>query len=118
MMKIFLLQRHTSSRSVKKRVRVSLREFIAYRLQERVEETSILFDGKKLFQQFVVDLYSMIENQRLSFVTQNQGTIRSNFLRGIEEAIDHWDVEGSSIGSRIVLPSSFTGGRRYMFDNC
>lgn len=118
MMKIFLLQRHTSSRSVKKRVRVSLREFIAYRLQERVEETSILFDGKKLFQQFVVDLYSMIENQRLSFVTQNQGTIRSNFLRGIEEAIDRGDVEGSSIGSRIVLPSSFTGGRRYMFDNC
>jgi hypothetical protein len=39
-------------------------------------------------------------------------------LSGIEEAVSRGDIVASSIGSRIVLPSSFTGGRRYMFNNC
>lgn len=60
----------------------------------------------------------MVESQRLSFIRSNQGKIRSEFLSSIEEAVNHGDIEPSSIGSRIVLPSSFTGGRRYMFNNC
>jgi hypothetical protein len=102
----------------KKRIRVSLRAFIAYRLMERYAENSVLHKSRRLFQQFVVDLYSMIESQRLSFIRQNQEKIRCDFLSGIEEAVRSGDAVGSSIGSRIVLPSSFTGGRRYMFNNC
>jgi hypothetical protein len=60
----------------------------------------------------------MIESQRLSWIINNQTKIRSDFLMGIEEAVSRGDVIASSIGSRIVLPSSFTGGRRYMFNNC
>ncbi|XP_057444727.1 uncharacterized protein LOC130736971 [Lotus japonicus] len=37
---------------------------------------------------------------------------------GIEDAITRGDTDASTVGSRIFLPSSFTGGRRYMFDNC
>lgn len=37
---------------------------------------------------------------------------------GIEEVVDRGDVVASSIGSHVVLPASFTGGRRYMFNNC
>jgi hypothetical protein len=87
-------------------------------MMERVAENSVLHRGRKLFQQFVVDLYSMMESQRLSFIRQNQDKIRSDFLAGIEEAVKSGDVVGSSVGSRVVLPSSFTGGRRYMFNNC
>jgi hypothetical protein len=108
----------TTSSSIHKRVRVSLRAFISYRLMERTIEDSILLKGRRLFQQFVCDLYSMIESQRLSFIRENQSKIRSDFLAGIEEAVGRGDVIASSIGSRIVLPSSFTGGRRYMFNNC
>ncbi|KAL4300187.1 hypothetical protein AHAS_Ahas17G0175800 [Arachis hypogaea] len=32
--------------------------------------------------------------------------------------MERGDVDACSIGTRIVLPSSFTGGRRYMFNNC
>ncbi|XP_057730233.1 uncharacterized protein LOC130945543 [Arachis stenosperma] len=32
--------------------------------------------------------------------------------------MQHGDTEASSIGTRVILPSSFTGGRRYMFNNC
>ncbi|MCH79500.1 ATP-dependent DNA helicase PIF1 [Trifolium medium] len=108
----------TVTGTVKKRVRVTLREFIAYRLQERVLENSILLHGRRLFQQFVVDLYSMIESQRLSYIRYNQTKIRADFLAGVEEAVGRGDFVGSSVGSRVVLPSSFTGGRRYMFNNC
>jgi hypothetical protein len=108
----------TSTKSLKKRVRVTLREFIAFRLQERVSEESILFNGKRLFQQFVVDLYSMVESQRLSYIRNNQTKIRADFLAGVEEAVERGDIEGSSVGSRVVIPTSFVGGRRYMFNNC
>jgi hypothetical protein len=108
----------TTSSSVNKRRRVSLREFIAFRLQERAVENSIIFYGRRLFQQFIVDAYSMIESQRLSWLRSNQGSIRSGFLAGIEEAVSRGDIEASSLGSRVVLPASFTGGKRYMFNNC
>ncbi|XP_057426450.1 uncharacterized protein LOC130719869 [Lotus japonicus] len=60
----------------------------------------------------------MVEAQRLSYVKGNQKTIRRDFLAGLEEAVDKGDLDPSHIGTRIVLPSSFTGGRRYMFNNC
>jgi len=104
--------------STRKRVRVSLREFIAFRIQERHNEQSIILKSRRLFQQFIVDSYSMIESQRLLFIRNNQGKIRSEFMSGIEEAVSRGDVKPTSIGSRVVLPSSFIGGRRYVFNNC
>ncbi|XP_020972943.1 uncharacterized protein LOC107633059 [Arachis ipaensis] len=60
----------------------------------------------------------MIESQRLYEIRMKQSTIRGEVLQGIEEAMCHGDDEASSIGTRIILPSSFTGGRRYMFNRC
>jgi hypothetical protein len=65
----------TLTGTVKKRVRVSLGEFIAFRLMERQCENSVIFQAKHLFQQFVVDLYSMMESQRLSWLRNNQSQI-------------------------------------------
>jgi len=48
----------------------------------------------------------MIEAQRLSFIKANKKLIRYEILNGLQEAINR------------VLPSSFTGGMRYMFNNC
>ncbi|KAL4350227.1 hypothetical protein AHAS_Ahas10G0120900 [Arachis hypogaea] len=47
-----------------------------------------------------------------------QSTIRGEVLQGIEEAMRRGDDEASSIGTRIILPSSFTSGRRYRFNRC
>ncbi|KAL4330702.1 hypothetical protein AHAS_Ahas13G0426500 [Arachis hypogaea] len=60
----------------------------------------------------------MIESQRLYEIRMKQSTIRGEVLQGIEEAMHRGDDEASSIGTRIILPSSFTGGRRYMFNRC
>ncbi|XP_057720896.1 uncharacterized protein LOC130935256 [Arachis stenosperma] len=101
-----------------RRTRVSLREFIYFRLQIREHEDGIIHKCRRLFQQFVVDCFTMIESQRLYDIRMKQSTIRGEVLQGIEEAMRRGDDEASSIGTRIILPSSFTGGRRYMFNRC
>ncbi|KAL4357270.1 hypothetical protein AHAS_Ahas09G0169900 [Arachis hypogaea] len=101
-----------------RRTKVSLREFICFRLQMREIEESIIHKSRRLFQQFIVDSFSMVESQRLYEIRQKQNTIRGEFLNGIEEAMQRGDIETSSIGTRVILPSSFTGGKRYMFNNC
>ncbi|XP_057451825.1 uncharacterized protein LOC130743602 [Lotus japonicus] len=113
-----LFRQDGDGRVFKKRVRVSLREFISFRIHERMREDSVILRSRRLFQQFLVDCYSMIEAKRLSYIKGNQKTIRRDFLSGLEEAMEKGDVDSASVGTRIVLPSSFTGGRRYMFNNC
>ncbi|XP_057739820.1 uncharacterized protein LOC130956895 [Arachis stenosperma] len=101
-----------------RRTRVSLREFICFHLQIREKEDGIIHKCRRLFQQFVVDCFTMIESQRLYEIRMKQSTIRGEVLQGIEEAMRRGDDEASSIGTRVILPSSFTGGRRYMFNRC
>lgn len=101
-----------------KRERVTLREFIAFRIQEREVEFGQIVYARRLFQQFVVDCYTMIESQRLSFIRNNQELIRSDILTGLQDAVSRGETNASSIGRRVILPSSFTGGMRYMFNNC
>lgn len=101
-----------------KRTRVSLREFIAFRIQERNIEFGNVLNSGQLFQQFVVDCYTMIEAQRLFFIRMNQKVIRSDILNGTQEVVLRGENDPTSVGKRIVLPASFTGGMRYMFNNC
>jgi hypothetical protein len=100
------------------RKRVSIREFIGYRIQERECEFGNIVRGKRLFQQFIVDAYTMIEAQRLSFIRNNQQTIRCELLNGLQEAVESGDTDARSVGQRLILPDSFTGSPRYMFNNC
>ena len=44
------------------RKRVSLREFIAFRIQDKKEEFGNIVHADKLFQQFLVDTFRMIES--------------------------------------------------------
>ncbi|KAL4358842.1 hypothetical protein AHAS_Ahas08G0017800 [Arachis hypogaea] len=60
----------------------------------------------------------MIESQRLYEVRKKQSTITGEVLQGIEEAMHRGDDKASSIGTRVILPSSFTCGRCYMFNCC
>ncbi|XP_057453914.1 uncharacterized protein LOC130745569 [Lotus japonicus] len=101
-----------------KRHTVSLRKFIAFRLQTRNNEFGTVLNSRRLFQQFVVDTYTMVEANRLSYLKRNQKTIRADYLNGVAEAIDNGETDPSSVGKRIILLPSFTGGRRYMFNNC
>jgi len=60
----------------------------------------------------------MIEAQCLSIIRANKKLIRYEILNGLQEAINRGEIDPSCVGSRMVFPSSFTGGMRYMFNNC
>jgi hypothetical protein len=59
------------------------------------------------------DAYSTIEGNRLQFIASHQSDLRSETVQGIADAIDKGFVNADSIGDRVVVPASFTGGRRY-----
>lgn len=107
----------SSSSQIIKRGNVTLREWLAYRIQHRVSEPCILLFSRRLFQQFLVDGYSMIEATRLQWIRFHQTDLRAHLYNGIAEAVLKGESNSASTGKRIVLPSSFVGGARYMFQN-
>ena len=97
--------------------KVSIREYFAFHLQFRRNNSSILLFSRRLLQQFIVDAYTMIECQRLAFIKHNQKQLRVELYSGLQDALLRGEHDGSSCGKRIILPSSFTGGPRYMIQN-
>nr|KAJ0226417.1 hypothetical protein LSAT_V11C100047890 [Lactuca sativa] len=91
--------RGVTSSSNSKRPNTTMTEFFAYRIQDRDNYFSLILNSRRLFQQFLVDGYTMIESERLYYF-QDQGN------KNISE-----------LGQWVILPSSFTGGARYMMQN-
>ncbi|XP_024006616.1 uncharacterized protein LOC112083117 [Eutrema salsugineum] len=98
----------------RKRLHITMREFFAYRIQERVGESPIIPLSGRLFQQFLVDAYTMIETNRLRFISMNQSKIRCENYDKIKKTVDEGDTDLSDKGKRIIIPSSYTGGTRHL----
>ncbi|KAK9725314.1 hypothetical protein RND81_05G136000 [Saponaria officinalis] len=86
-------------------------------IQQRRTERSALLRGGHLFLQYLVDAYTCIEAERLRFLRYNQKLLRIELYDGLADAIARGDTDASSLGRRIVLPSTFTGGPRYKVQN-
>ncbi|KAH9100635.1 hypothetical protein Ae201684P_006830 [Aphanomyces euteiches] len=91
---------------------VSLNNYALYHLYERGAFSPLHASGP-LLQVFAVDNFAKVENQRLGFLRDQTNNLRSDTYRAVHDAVSH-DVDVNSIGKRIVLPSSYTGGPRYM----
>lgn len=100
-----------------KKTRLTIREYIAFRLMDRNFEESVLLHSKKLLQQFIVDGYCMVESERLEYYRKHQRELRVDLYRGLSEAYERGETDTSALGKRIILPSSFTGGARYLAEN-
>ena len=93
---------------------ISMRQFFAFRLQERKNESHSLLHARRLFQQFMVDAYTTIESNRLRYLKCNQSTLRSDSYDSIKESERAGKIDMHEQGKEFVLPASFTGGPRYM----
>ncbi|XP_076958701.1 uncharacterized protein LOC143634544 [Bidens hawaiensis] len=94
-----------------------MREFFAYRLQDRPSQFSLPLNGRRLFQQLLVDKYTMVESQRLHFIRGKQSELRSDTYESLRNLKTAGNSDVSTFGQRVILPSSFTGGSRYMMQN-
>ncbi|CAN1332162.1 ATP-dependent DNA helicase pif1 [Linum perenne] len=79
-------------------------DFYAYRLQTRLGEGHTLLLSGKVFQQYVVNAYALIEAERLEWIRDNQRKLRVNYYNGL-------------MGKHIILSSTHTGSPRYKFEN-
>ena len=80
----------------------------------RVNEVNILLQGGRLFLQFIVDCYTVIEHERLCYIRDHQNVLRIELYVGLEDAIAVSKSNASTIGRRCILPFSFTGGPQFM----
>ncbi|XP_015947186.1 uncharacterized protein LOC107472150 [Arachis duranensis] len=102
-----------SARPTKKNKTITLRQFFAFRLQKRTGESPLILRSKRLFQQFLVDAYTMVELERLKFFRCKQPQLRVDKYKCLHESLINGDVDVSRLGKRIILSNTFTGGPRY-----
>ncbi|WOG92304.1 hypothetical protein DCAR_0311567 [Daucus carota subsp. sativus] len=123
------------------REHVTMKEYYSYKLMIRTNEGSFLFLlplhchkfltninhqscilynrltphlGGRLWQQYVVDAFTAMEQYRLDWISRNQTTIRSDLYNSVRDAVRRGDNDPSHVGKCVILPASFTGSKRYM----
>ncbi|XP_076885973.1 uncharacterized protein LOC143535653 [Bidens hawaiensis] len=94
-----------------------MREFFAYRIQDRTNNFSLITNGGRLYQQLLVDAYMSIESKMLFYIRCQQKNLRCESYEKLVNLHNSGNFDISSIGQRVILPSSFMGGARYMREN-
>ncbi|XP_060846341.1 uncharacterized protein LOC132926006 [Rhopalosiphum padi] len=61
------------------------------------------------------DQYSKIESERLAYIRNNQTTLRAENYIHFKDALNS-NEPSTEIGQLVILPSSFTGGPRYLHE--
>jgi hypothetical protein len=94
-----------------KRNRLTVKKWLSYRIQSRKNQPRTLLCCRRLYQQFLVDGFTMMESERLTWLRKNQPKLRvSKYQRLNSNPQSHQTKRGK----RVVLPSTFVGSRRYL----
>ncbi len=88
-------------------------DYYCYRLQMRVNETNPLLCGGRVFQQYIVDQWTKIEQNNLNYLKNNQSKLRVETRKNVEAAAAD-GADAPTTGKPYTLPSSFVGSKRYM----
>ncbi|XP_074362187.1 uncharacterized protein LOC141702391 [Apium graveolens] len=73
--------------------------------------------GGRLYQQYVVDAFSTIEQAWLWWFRTNQTTLWTELYNNIQQLVRRGHSESSNISKGFILPFGFVGSRRYMQQN-
>jgi hypothetical protein len=99
--------------------KISMREFLAYRLHIRTDESNHIFRCGKLFMEYLVDSWAICEQSRLNYIKMNQGKLRVDQYADLAAEVEqNPEIDHAQAGTRIILPSSFTGSTRHMQACC
>ena len=92
-------------------------EYYAFRLQQRRCEATTLICGDRLFQQYIVDAFASVEENRLRFIIKNNKNLRSKIYQGIHDALHKGDFDGNNVGKKVYCLRALLGVKRYMVQN-
>lgn len=73
--------------------------------------------GGRLFQQYIVDAFSAIEQSRLWWFRTHQTTLRNELYSHICDSLRKGDTDAANVGKSFILPAGFVGSKRYMQQN-
>jgi hypothetical protein len=73
-------------------------EFYGYRLQHRDTDGIALLRGDRLWHQYIVDAYAIIEQNRLKYLRLNKKKLHVNLYQGLQDAIATGDNSAAAIG--------------------
>ena len=94
---------------------VSMREFYCFYLHRRNGLDPLLLNSKRLFHEYLVDIYCKYDSYKLKYLYHNQNTLRAEVYSGFKDStILDANVLPSEIGKRIILPASYYGSARHM----
>ena len=101
---------------------VSARQFYCFRLQLRHignSNISVIHTFGRLAHRYIVDQYAKVEGLRLKYLRLNQANIRADLYQGVVDATAaDTGPSAREIGTRLILPATFTGSPRYMQQVC
>ena len=100
-----------------KRQKLTMRDFYCFRIQQRLNKGKTLLLAGRLLQQYIVDGYMAIEEERFRYIRNNQPKLRADLYSGLMDASLCGDSDCSLVGKTVILPSSHTGGPRYRAQN-
>lgn len=111
-------RRDRSNNSQNQRTRLTLCDFLQFRLHCRPlsVESDHYFRSGFLFQEYIVEMWLAAEHSRLRWIRDHQDTLRADLYTGVIDALQE-GLQPSAIGRKIILPSSFTSGPRFMQKN-
>jgi hypothetical protein len=110
-----ILLKYQHETVVTKRNHLTIRAWLSYRIQSRKSDARTLICSKRLFQQFLVDGFTMMEAERLTWLRKNQSKLRvGKYHRLNEQVLNNNGQTPQKRGKRVILPSSFVGSRRYL----
>ncbi|KAK1384288.1 hypothetical protein POM88_022023 [Heracleum sosnowskyi] len=96
---------------------ISIKTYYSYRFHVRDNETMTPRLGGRLFQQYMVDAFSTIEQTRLWWFRESQTILRNELYTHICDSVRNGDDNTSNVGKGVILPTGFVGSKRYMHQN-
>lgn len=94
--------------------KLSTMSYYSYLLVVRDSDSNLILRSRDLLNQFVVDMCAKIEAERLRYIQTHQRELRASEYVHLRDAVEN-DVSAQDLGY-VILPSSFIGGQRHMYE--
>jgi len=101
----------------KKRKNMTMQDYYCFCSHYKEGQHNPYLSCGLLSDQAIVDSRVCIDEARLKFILLSNNDLRAENLQGLVDAVGAGRMDGSSVGRKNILPSSYTGGRRYMIEN-
>jgi hypothetical protein len=97
--------------------KATMAEYYAYRLHDRVGDFNTPLWCRRGTQAYLVDVYCCVERERIDYYCTRsfQSKYRSTTYNSLSSCVANGMTSGSLACQRIILPASFTGGPRYLY---